>query len=102
MSNVVSISSFREKKKVLVEVKDYISRIHSMDKIQLLEEMVDFQTWRSSCPELTMEMIVKGLILFPALEKSAETSELRLLTRSYRKHLEYELGSRTKPLPPIA
>jgi hypothetical protein len=62
-----------------------------MDKLELLEEMVRFQQERSSLGELTPSLMVRGKVLFKALEQNAETQELRLLTRSYRRHLEYEL-----------
>ena len=41
-------------------------------------------------------MMVRGQVLFKALEESAETQELRLLTRSYRRHLEFELTAYRK------
>ncbi len=69
----------------------YRAKILSMDKMDLLEEMVRFQEERSREGQLTPKMMAEGQILFGALEKSAETEELRLLTRSYRRHLEYEL-----------
>lgn len=102
MNNLVSLARFREKQKVNREVQDYQELLGRMDKLELLEEMVRFQEWRSKSGELTAEMIVKGLILFPLLTKMAETKELRLLTTSYARHLEYELANRKPPLPPGA
>ncbi len=85
MSNVVSI--FKNKS----ADPSYASYINSLDKLELLEEMVKFQQERSRVGHLTVKMMVNGIVLFKALEDTAETPELRLLTRSYRKHLECEL-----------
>lgn len=89
MSNVVSLDVARELKKA--EDQAYHAKILVMDKAELLEEMVRFQQERAKVPELTLEMMVRGKILFKELEKNAETQELYILTRSYRRHLEYEL-----------
>jgi len=105
MTNVVvNLNKYRAIKQVNKEVEDYRAKLNKMDKLQLLEEMVAFQEWRSKSKELTSEMIVKGLILFPLLTRSAETKELRLLTSAYTRHLEYELAEKKKdkPLPPGA
>lgn len=97
MDNVVDIASRR---KTFVRKSDPRLRaaqdeqehfIKGLDKLELMEEMVKFQEWRSREGQLTPEMMVKGRILFKALTESAETEELRLLTRSYQRHLDYEL-----------
>ncbi len=62
----------------------------SFDKQELLEEMVKFQEERSLKGSLTLDMINRGIPLFLRLEETAETYELKLLCRSYRKHLEIE------------
>ncbi|NDD91042.1 hypothetical protein EBZ37_03030 [bacterium] len=69
----------------------YQAKILGMDKLALLEEMVRFQQERSERGELSQEMMNRGKYLFKALEEKAETQELRLLARSYRRHLEFEL-----------
>ena len=69
---------------------DYKAKILGMDKLELLEEMVRFQETRSRIGGLTPQLICEGLVIFSVLEHTAETNELRLLTRSYRRHLEYE------------
>jgi hypothetical protein len=84
MSNVVSL--FKYKKDIAYE-----RLIASMDKLELMEEMVRFQEDRSRLGHLTPLMMVRGICLFGALEKSAETHELMLLTGSYKRHLEFEL-----------
>ncbi len=70
----------------------YQARILGMDKLELLEEMVRFQEERSRVGKLSLEMMVRGRYLFKALEENAETEELRLLARSFRRHLDYELA----------
>lgn len=69
----------------------YRARILSLTKVELLEEMVTFQQKRTGLESLTPQMMLQGKILFAALERSAETQELQLLARSYRRHLEQEL-----------
>jgi hypothetical protein len=92
-SNVVSLQAARELKQAEKDDYAYRAKILSMDKLQLLEEMVRFQEERSQRGELTPAMMLRGKILFRALEDTAETQELRLLTRSYRRHLEFELAA---------
>jgi len=93
MNNVVSLKSVRELKTAEAEDHAYRAKILCMDKLELLEEMVRFQEERSSVGHLTLPMMLRGKVLFKALEDNAETQELLLLTRSYRRHLEYELHS---------
>jgi hypothetical protein len=92
MSNIVSLKAVREIKEAESDM-EYKAKILGMDKLELLEEMVRFQEMRSAVGYLTPQMMIEGKILFKALEDSAETNELRMLTRSYRRHLEYELAA---------
>jgi hypothetical protein len=71
--------------------------INRMNKMELLEEMVRFQEERSKKDNLSLTMMVRGRILFRALEVTAETDELRLLASSYRRHLEHEIELNNKP-----
>jgi hypothetical protein len=91
MSNVVSLVAARQIKDKEADEHAYQARILSMDKLELLEEMVRFQEERSRVGHLTLTMILRGRYLFSALEKASETNELRLLAKSYRRHLEFEL-----------
>lgn len=98
MSNVISLNAVRELKNSENEELAYRALILSMDKLALLEEMVRFQEERSKLGHLTPAMMTRGKILFRQLEITAETQELRLLTGSYRRHLEHELREhRTNP-----
>lgn len=91
LKNIVSLKAVRELKEAEKEDAGYHAQILVMDKVQLLEEMVRFQQERSQKGYLTPSMMVRGRHLFRALEQTAETQELKILTRSYRRHLEYEL-----------
>lgn len=93
---VVSLSKYRNFKAEHETDIIYQSKINKMDKLALLEEMVRFQEERVKQGILTLKMMIQGKILFKALEESAETNELRLLTRSYRRHLDYELAEYLK------
>lgn len=92
MTKIVSLSAVREVKEAESD-HAYKAKILGMDKLELLEEMVRFQEERSRVGYLTPTMMIQGRVLFRALEETAETNELRLLTRSYRRHLEYELAA---------
>ena len=92
MSNIVSLKAVRDIKEAEGDMA-YHAKILGMDKLELLEEMVRFQEERSRVGHLTPQMMIQGKVLFKALEDSAETNELRMLTRSYRRHLEYELAA---------
>lgn len=91
MNNVISIRALREVKKVQQEDFDYQQRVISMDKVELLEEMMKFQEERSQHGELTLSLMIRGRILFKSLELHAETQELKDLAKSYRRHLKLEL-----------
>ena len=91
-SKVVSLGAVREIRKAEREDPDYEAKIRGLDKLELLEEMVRFQEERSRVGRLTLSMMVRGKILFKALEETAETNELRLLTSSYRRHLDHEMA----------
>jgi hypothetical protein len=83
MSNIVSLKAVRDVKEAETEEHAYRAMILTMDKVDLLEEMVRFQEERSRIGELSLSI--------KALEETAETQELKILTRSYRRHLDYEL-----------
>lgn len=61
------------------------------EKAKLLEQMVDFQERRKKEGKLTLSLILEGISLFGDLEQCADTSELQILSRSYKRHLEHEL-----------
>jgi len=96
-AKVISIDSMRRMRRLQNQAPSddeyaYQARILGMDKLALLEEMVRFQQERSERGDLTPEMMSRGRYLFKALEEKAETEELRLLARSYRRHLDHELN----------
>ncbi len=97
-TNVVSLSEFRQFKAHVQsrtptpEEYEYQARILVMDKLELLEEMLRYQQERSTIGHLTPMMMIQGRSLFRALEEKSETQELRVLARSYRRHLEQELA----------
>lgn len=93
MSNVVSLRAYKSLKDSDAEELAYRARILSMSKVDLLEEMVRFQEERKTIGTLTPPLMVRGLHLFRALEESADSQELKILSRSYRRHLEYEIAA---------
>ncbi len=95
-NNVVSLETFRKIRNAEKEDLAYQALILSMSKTELLDEMVRFQEERSRLGQLTLPLMVRGKYLFKALEEQAETQELRNLTRSYRRHLEYEMDTMLK------
>ncbi len=94
--NVVSLSVVRAIKQA--KNLDYTQKIHSMSKVELLEEMVRFQQKRTTQGAYDQHMMLEGKILFQALEKVAETEELRTLSKRYQKHLTLELEQLSRKL----
>ncbi|MBL7714011.1 MAG: hypothetical protein JNL01_01000 [Bdellovibrionales bacterium] len=99
--NIVSLSKFKVLKAAEDQEMAYKARILGMDKLQLLEEMVRFQEEKANAAsgKMSVEMMIRGHYLFKQLEEHAETQELRILTRSYRRHLEMELAEVKKARP---
>lgn len=93
---VISLAAARRIRELSAKDEEYAyqARILGMDKLALLEEMVRFQQERSRVGELTVEMMARGKYLFKALETRAETQELQLLAKSYRRHLEHEMAQK--------
>jgi hypothetical protein len=89
--NVINLLVERNKRGLVQHDPYYQVQINRMNKIELLEEMVRFQEERTAKGKLTLNMMVRGRILFRALETTSETDELRLLSSSYRRHLEHEI-----------
>jgi hypothetical protein len=85
---VVPIRDFQKDRDLDV----YKAKIITMDHHDLLCEMVKFQEELSLLGYLSHKMMVEGVVLFKELSDRAQTNELRLLTRFYYRHLEYELA----------
>lgn len=97
---MISLQAVRELKKSQEEEDPaYRAKIISLNKVELLEEMVHFQEERARKGRLTAQMMIRGKVLFRALEESAETEELRQFSRIYRKHLDYEFADYLKRNP---
>jgi Tfp pilus assembly protein PilN len=94
--NVISIRALHEIKKARQQNPAYRKQIAEMNKLELLDEMVRFQEERAQIGHLTPSLMVRGEVLFKALSENAETQELQLLSRSYRRHLHYELQEYVK------
>jgi len=93
MSNVISLRDFKVLRDTDNEELAYHARILSMSKVELLEEMVRFQEERKSIGTLTPTLMQKGRHLFRALEECADSQELKILSRSYRRHLDHEIAA---------
>ena len=94
--NVIDFVAERNRRGLCQHDAYYQTQINRMNKIELLDEMVRFQERRSSKEKLTLTMMVRGRILFRALEIQAETEDLRLLASSYRRHLDHEINQSIK------
>ena len=90
-ADVIDMIAERNKRSTAKTDAYYQAQVNRMAKVELLEEMVRFQEERGSKPTLSLTSMVRGRILFRALEMNAETDELRLLAGSYRRHLEHEI-----------
>jgi hypothetical protein len=94
--NIIDLQAARNRRGLAQNDPYYQVRINRMSKIELLEEMVQFQEERTTKGQLSLTLMVRGKILFRALETHAETDELRLLASSYRRHLEHEIADQLK------
>ncbi len=94
--NIISLPVFKVLNDNRRANNAYTRKIQAMSKVELLEEMVRFQQKRSSLGHLTIDLMLKGQILFRAIEENAETEELTILSRSYRRHLDFELKEMLK------
>lgn len=77
MDNVVYLSSYQKNNK-----------LHSLSKLDLLEEMVVFQEKRTALQGVTQQMKSDGIALFTLLTEQAETPELASLCRDYLEDLK--------------
>lgn len=93
MSNVVSLRAYKALRDTDAEELTYRARILSMSKVELLEEMVRFQEERKTVGSLSPTLMLRGRHLFRALEECADSQELKILSRSYRRHLDYEIAA---------
>ena len=82
----------RNKARLRTEDPYYQAKVNGMHMAELLEEMVAFHEKRSGKSPLSLTLMVRGRILFSALEAKASTRELRLLASSNRRHLEHEIS----------
>jgi hypothetical protein len=95
MRNVISLNEVRRNKAEQEKNREarpdyaYQAAILGMDRLELIAEMVRFQEERTQ-GGLTPKLIAEGLILFKALETSADTFQLRDLARNYRRILNAE------------
>lgn len=63
MNNVVSLKVVREMKQATKSDPAYHARILSMDKLDLLEEMMRFQMERTQLGHLTLLMMIQGQVI---------------------------------------
>lgn len=87
---IVDLRKARHVRRLKDEDYAYQARILCMDKLELLNEMVKFQEDRNTKGALSIDLIVRGRVLFKALADTAETPALVALSNSYLRHLEKE------------
>ncbi len=95
-SNVISLEVVRRQRGLLQDDPSYHTKITRMNKFELLEEMARYHESKSGLIDPPLEVLVRGRILFRALELTAETNELQMLASSYRRQLEHEINQRQR------
>lgn len=86
MSNVIQFPKKRSSK-----YKSY-HELNQLSKGELLEHMVGFQEERKVFNHtMSKEMMEYGVDLFSLLEQCADSQELKILSRSYTRHLQNEI-----------
>ncbi len=88
--NVYSLQAQRAIKETQKEEQVYQHKLRQMTKLELLDEMVRFQEERKKSGALTLSLMIRGRVLFEALENNAETNGMRALAGSYKRHLSAE------------
>ncbi len=89
-AKVIKLDRFREFRTMNTQDLEYRAVYERMDKVSLLNAMVDFQEERAQAGQLTPSLMIRGKSLFGLIENRADTDALRALARSYRRHLEHE------------
>ena len=90
---VISICTKLAIKKAKQACDEYKAYIEAADKLELLEEMVDYNQYWDSVDTPDLHMIIKGMILFGVLKNRCETSELKDSVTFYYNLLEMELNN---------
>jgi len=70
---------------------EYYRKIQSLEKSDLLKEMIQFQAKRSEHYHLAYQMVLQGQILFQAIEEKAVSTVLKKFAHAYHKNLKLEL-----------
>lgn len=84
MSNVYSLKEYRDKK--VFDEKAYLAKILCMHKIDLLEEMCNFNEQIQETG-YTNIMCKKGQILYTEILRTSETPDLRELSKKMLQYL---------------
>lgn len=71
--------------------KGYAARIAVMDYNHLLNELIDFNDEVADTNDFSRDLLVRGLILFDALDKNARTNNLKEFCSMYKNHLKIQL-----------
>lgn len=89
-AQLIQLKDFRKEKHRQREFVRHKTVLEKLSKHELLEEMVNYHDAQKQAGEMTYELLFRGMALFELLEIEAETRELQILSRSFRRHLEYE------------
>lgn len=97
MAQIIQLNDLRSLRNF--DSSRYRTYINSLDMMDLLGKIVDFQSEvkhriETNQDEFDLELLLQGLILFPAINKSANTQEMKFLTENYIKKLQYEYHTR--------
>ena len=91
---VFNLTIYKELKRLEKIEDDYRKKINLMDMIQLLDEVVKFQSHRQETGgNQTLAMMIIGRTLYREISKKATTVEMRILSNSYLKYVEFEIES---------
>ena len=70
---------------------EYYHKIQSLQKTDLLKEMIQFQAKKAEHYDLSYQMVLQGQILFQAIEEKAMSPVLKKFAQAYHKNLKLEL-----------
>lgn len=98
MAEIISIKAKLVIAKSRREWGPYRTAVTIMDKLTLLQEMVDYTEIRTNSDDSTLDNIMKGMAIFDRVMQVADTEDLKETAKFYNSLLELELNEYQKIL----
>jgi len=97
MGDVYDFQAAKNKKQNQNTDPLFQKQVDRMDRLQLMEEMIKYNDKRKESKDPNgLFWIIRGIILFTAIEHKCETNDMKALASSYRRHLQIQLDEKNK------